>query len=86
MANTPVMLPISTMLVDWFVLELLLVVVPDDGVCPVFCEPTSEVAPLVGVEIAAVATAVGDTCFVGVGSDAGRAVGEGDGVGVGVGV
>ena len=87
-ANTPIILPMSTMLIDWFVLESLLVV-PEVGVRPVFvfCEPTSAVAATVGVKMGvapAVTTAVGDGCCVGVGSDAGGGVGDGVGVGVGV--
>jgi hypothetical protein len=87
-ANAPVMPPIRTMLVDWFVLGSLLVVL-EGGVWPVFvfCEPISVVVPIVGVEIAvatAVVTVVGVKCCIGVGSNVGRGVGDGIGVGVGV--
>jgi hypothetical protein len=88
-ATAPIMLPMSANLVNWLVLELLLVLLPEVGVCPVFvfCEETSAVAAIVGVKIGvatAVVAAVGDRCCVGVGSDAGGGVGDGEGVGVGV--
>jgi hypothetical protein len=85
-ASKPITLSISTILVGWFVV-VVLPVVPEDGVSPVFvfCEPTGAVALIVGVKMGvatAVVTAVGDTGCVGGGADAGRGVGEEVGVGV----
>ena len=82
-ANTPIVLPMSTFLVERREWKSKLEV-PEVGVCPVFCEPIGTVSPVVGVELGvttAVVTAVGDGCCAGVGSDVGTGVGFGVGVG-----